>query len=291
MTPTLVLDMWKKDVGSSLVESGSKGVTSVIDHSCFATPFEMQGGWALELYAAILLCVLIAVLCDRYLMSVLEGYVARYKIPEEVAGVTFLALGGSAPELAIHVIATVQGNEIGMGTVIGSAVFNLLVGSTVVCFLVPVAIRLQKASLVRDLTCYTIALGMVYLFDYESVIGIWESIIMVFMYGVFILFVFASSNCFEEINKREESRAATERSKVALQKEPLLKAAPVAEEAEAVAPQEGMRQRAPKSARRRQPDLHDQVGAAQVGVDVQVPVAEVAEDREENDEAEFELAS
>lgn len=280
----LVLNMWKQDpaLGSSLVESGTKGVTSVIDHSCYATPFEINGGWALELYAAVLLCALIAVLCDRYLMSTLEGYVARYKIPEEVAGVTFLALGGSAPELAIHVLATVQGNEIGMGTVIGSAVFNLLVGSTVVCLLVPTTIRLQKASLMRDLTCYSCALGVVYLFRFESVIGIWESLIMVCLYGVFILFVFASAGCFERINAREEAQQSLKAAEARMQKEPLLKAsedqagrAPNAG-GEQVATQEGMRQRAPIGARRRQPEVEDQGTAAQPEANVQVIVAEDA---------------
>jgi len=44
----------------------------------------------------------------------------------DVAGATLMAAGGSAPELATALIGTFRQSEIGFGTIVGSAVFNIL---------------------------------------------------------------------------------------------------------------------------------------------------------------------
>ena len=47
-------------------------------------------------------------------------------LPDEVAGATLMAAGGSAPELFTAFIGTFQRSAVGFGTVVGSAVFNVL---------------------------------------------------------------------------------------------------------------------------------------------------------------------
>ena len=45
----------------------------------------------------------------------------------DVAGATFMAAGGSAPELFTSVIGVfIAKNDVGIGTIVGSAVFNIL---------------------------------------------------------------------------------------------------------------------------------------------------------------------
>ena len=46
---------------------------------------------------------------------------------EDVAGATFMAAGGSAPELFTSIIGIFFAkNDVGIGTIVGSAVFNIL---------------------------------------------------------------------------------------------------------------------------------------------------------------------
>jgi Ca2+/Na+ antiporter len=52
---------------------------------------------------------------------------ADLNLSEDVAGATFMAIATSSPELFINIIATfVTQSDIGVGTIIGSAVFNIL---------------------------------------------------------------------------------------------------------------------------------------------------------------------
>lgn len=48
-------------------------------------------------------------------------------VSEDVAGATFMAAASSSPELFINVVGTfVTQGDIGIGTIVGSAVFNIL---------------------------------------------------------------------------------------------------------------------------------------------------------------------
>ena len=47
-------------------------------------------------------------------------------LSDDVAGATFMAAGGSAPELFTSMIGTFQRSAVGFGTIVGSAVFNVL---------------------------------------------------------------------------------------------------------------------------------------------------------------------
>lgn len=48
-------------------------------------------------------------------------------ISPDVAGATFMAAGGSAPELFTSIIGVfIAKSDVGIGTIVGSAVFNIL---------------------------------------------------------------------------------------------------------------------------------------------------------------------
>ena len=56
------------------------------------------------------------------------GLAKNFHVPELIIGLTIVALGTSAPELAVSTSAAIQGsNEISLSNVIGSNIFNLLV--------------------------------------------------------------------------------------------------------------------------------------------------------------------
>lgn len=70
-----------------------------------------------------------------------SGLARRFHVPGVVIGLTIVALGTSAPELAVSISAALQGsNEIAMSNVIGSNIFNLLcvLGICAIIYPVPV---------------------------------------------------------------------------------------------------------------------------------------------------------
>ncbi len=74
----------------------------------------------------------------------------RFHVPGLIIGLTIVALGTSAPEMAVSIVAALQGsNEIALSNVVGSNIFNLLVvlGVCAVIFPLPV----DEIVLRRDL--------------------------------------------------------------------------------------------------------------------------------------------
>jgi len=72
-------------------------------------------------------------ICDVYFMTALENISEALQLSNDVAGATFMAAGSSAPELFTSVVSTfLMVSDAGVGTIIGSAIFNIfvIVGAT-----------------------------------------------------------------------------------------------------------------------------------------------------------------
>uniref|UniRef100_A0A3B3E057 Sodium/calcium exchanger membrane region domain-containing protein n=1 Tax=Oryzias melastigma TaxID=30732 RepID=A0A3B3E057_ORYME len=69
----------------------------------------------------------LAITCDEYFVTSLEKICEKLDLSEDVAGATFMAAGSSAPELFASVIGVfITHGDVGVGTIVGSAVFNIL---------------------------------------------------------------------------------------------------------------------------------------------------------------------
>ncbi|RWS17745.1 Sodium/potassium/calcium exchanger-like protein [Dinothrombium tinctorium] len=69
----------------------------------------------------------LAIVCDHYFLPSLEECAQRLNLSEDVAGATFMAAGSSAPELFTAILGVfVAKGDVGIGTIVGSAVFNIL---------------------------------------------------------------------------------------------------------------------------------------------------------------------
>merc|ERR1740130_2581135 len=71
-----------------------------------------------------------------------------------------MAFGCNGPELAVNVIAIfITDSEVGVGTIVGSDVFNLLVIAGLSTLAAPVApIKLDPSPIVRDVLFYAISI-------------------------------------------------------------------------------------------------------------------------------------
>ena len=73
------------------------------------------------------------VICDDFFVPVLEIICDTMDLKPDVAGATFMAAGTSSPEFFSNIMGTfVTKSDLGIGTIVGSAVFNIF-GVIAVC--------------------------------------------------------------------------------------------------------------------------------------------------------------
>merc|ERR1712054_500467 len=102
----------------------------------------------------------LAIVCDEYFVASLEVICSEdiLNLGDDVAGATFMAAGGSAPELFTSFIGTFDESAVGFGTIIGSAVFNVLFVIAMCAFFSQELLTLTWWPLARDSAYYTLSL-------------------------------------------------------------------------------------------------------------------------------------
>ncbi|KAJ8402709.1 hypothetical protein AAFF_G00363810 [Aldrovandia affinis] len=147
-----------------------------------------EGAVALHVLCAIYMFYALALVCDDYFVPSLEKICERLNLSEDVAGATFMAAGSSAPELFTSVIGVfITKGDVGVGTIVGSAVFNILCIIGVCGVFARQAVRLSCWTLLRDSLYYTLSVAALIVFIYDEKVSWWESLILVLMYLVYIL--------------------------------------------------------------------------------------------------------
>uniref|UniRef100_A0A667ZXZ2 Solute carrier family 24 member 4 n=1 Tax=Myripristis murdjan TaxID=586833 RepID=A0A667ZXZ2_9TELE len=93
----------------------------------FSNHERKSGAILLHIMAALYMFLALAIICDDYFVTSLEKICEKLDLSEDVAGATFMAAGSSAPELFASVIGVfITHGDVGVGTIVGSAVFNIL---------------------------------------------------------------------------------------------------------------------------------------------------------------------
>ena len=112
--------------------------------------------------------------------------VARmFKVPAVIIGLTVVAMGTSAPEIAVSVAAAVQGqNEIALSNVIGSNIFNLLVVVGVCAAIKPVAPA--KEIIRRDLPISLLSTVLLLIACLNLALGRLEGIVFLLGFLIYI---------------------------------------------------------------------------------------------------------
>ena len=120
---------------------------------------ELQsGGVVLYVVGILYMFLVIAITCDEYLVPALDVMVQRFEISPAIAGATFMAAGGSAPELFVSLIGTMYGSDIGVGTVVGSAALNMLLVVGTCAVFARETLSLTWWPILRDSVCCSLAL-------------------------------------------------------------------------------------------------------------------------------------
>ncbi|MFZ5430507.1 MAG: calcium/sodium antiporter [Bacteroidota bacterium] len=120
----------------------------------------------------------------------------RYNIPDIVIGLTIVAFGTSAPEMAINLVAAVKGNtDLVLGNVLGSNIFNVLAILGISAMIAPLSVR--KNTVKWEIPFSLFAAVLVYLVardDWsnpaDNYIEPRDGVILLLFFGVFLIYNF-----------------------------------------------------------------------------------------------------
>jgi hypothetical protein len=125
----------------------------------FTTRELQDGAVIIHFCLSIYLFAALAIVCDDYFVPALERVSEELQLSEDVAGATFMAAGSSAPELFTSVIGVfIAKSDIGIGTIVGSAVFNILIIIGACGLFVKEDIHLSWWPLFRDSSFYLVTI-------------------------------------------------------------------------------------------------------------------------------------
>ena len=114
----------------------------------------------------------------------------KFEVSERIISITMVAIGTSIPELAASIVASLKKqNDLSIGNLIGSNIFNLLVVIGVTSSIIPIG-GIEKSTLFNDMLWVTlfsaIILPLAY-FGKRNVLTRKKGIILLILYLIFII--------------------------------------------------------------------------------------------------------
>merc|ERR1719191_1244957 len=144
----------------------------------------------------------LAIVCDDYFVTSLEDISEALKLSSDVAGATFMAAGSSAPELFTSLMGVFAvKNDVGVGTIVGSAVFNLccIIGGT--AMFTPGVLKIDWKPITRDTFFYAISIAaMIYVLQ-DGTVTTTEAAALVGTYFLYVLVMYFNTDMMNAINK------------------------------------------------------------------------------------------
>ena len=155
------------------------------------------GGFMLLILGMLYTFLALAIIVDEFFVPALEIMTQRLNVSDDVAGATLMAAGGSAPELFTSFLGVfITKSDVGFGTIVGSAVFNVLFVIAMCALFSTEVLTLTPWPLARDCAYYTLSLGTLAIFfsffrdasvDAKYQIMWWEALVLLLMYVGYVV--------------------------------------------------------------------------------------------------------
>jgi len=170
-----------------LVAVGHSAVSVTDDSSEMTIPKSPAAyyWWAIILY----MFYVMSIVCDDYLVPAVDCICEKMGIPDDVAGATLIAFACNGPELLTNTCSVfLTDASVGMGTIVGSAIFNVLV-ITGSCPIVSPGgkLRVQPLSFFRDASFSAVSIAI--LWWALPVINLFKATLLLAMSIVYIVAV------------------------------------------------------------------------------------------------------
>ncbi|OWF47714.1 sodium/potassium/calcium exchanger 3-like isoform X2 [Mizuhopecten yessoensis] len=150
-----------------------------------------DGGFLIHILFVVYIFGAIAIVCDDYFVASLEIICDELQLSEDVAGATFMAAGSSAPELCTSLIGVfIAESDVGVGTIVGSAVFNILFIIGVCAIFAGMVVELTWWPMFRDCLFYLFSVIALVVVIHDNRVHWYEGLILFLMYLVYILVMY-----------------------------------------------------------------------------------------------------
>ncbi|XP_029992009.1 sodium/potassium/calcium exchanger 2-like isoform X2 [Sphaeramia orbicularis] len=156
----------------------------------FSIEQRREGFVMLHMFGMLYMFIALAIVCDEFFVPALTVITEKLEISDDVAGATFMAAGGSAPELFTSVIGVfISHSNVGIGTIVGSAVFNILFVIGMCALFSKEVLNLTWWPLFRDVSFYIVGLLMLIYFFLDNEITVGESVGLLMCYTCYVTFM------------------------------------------------------------------------------------------------------
>ncbi|XP_065128048.2 sodium/potassium/calcium exchanger 3 isoform X1 [Paramisgurnus dabryanus] len=193
----------QQNIEENQTSSTPRAAINEFPQDIFTKTQRRHGAVLLHVFCAVYMFYALAIVCDVYFVPSLEKISENLHLSEDVAGATFMAAGSSAPELFTSLIGVfITKGDLGLGTIVGSAVFNILVIIGVCGIFSGQTISLTWWPLFRDSIYYILSVLALILIIYDEKVVWWETILLISMYGVYILIMKFNSQIWGWVEQR-----------------------------------------------------------------------------------------
>ncbi|XP_053680299.1 sodium/potassium/calcium exchanger 3-like [Anopheles nili] len=169
-------------------------VTSSLDDlptDLFSEEQRLQGAIVLHFVAAIYFFMLLAYVCSEYFLPSVECLCEDLKLSQDVAAATFMATATSMPEFFTNTISTLAvDSDIGVGTIMGSMLFNTLGVAALVGMLTKMHVQLDWWPLTRDSIIVTISTTLLVVCVWDGRVEWYEAMLFSIMYVLYFVVMF-----------------------------------------------------------------------------------------------------
>lgn len=148
--------------------------------------------------------------CDAYFVPAINVFVEKMRKSEgkylkrwgeeAVAGATICALGCNGPELFTNLISLYTGSDAGIGVVVGSEIFNLLIIIGAAIMAAPVLpLQLERVPFTRDCLFYALSIVLLYWSLLDHQIDFFECAMLLCAAAIYVLCVYFTSDFVQMI--------------------------------------------------------------------------------------------
>ncbi|KAF4017484.1 hypothetical protein G4228_008573 [Cervus hanglu yarkandensis] len=147
-----------------------------------------DGGIIIYFLIILYMFMAVSIVCNEYFLPSLEIISEYFGLSQDVAGATFMAAGSSAPELVTAFLGVfITKGDIGISTILGSAIYNLL-GICAACGLLSNAVStLSCWPLFRDCVAYAISIAALLAIIFDNQVYWYEGTLLLLIYGLYVV--------------------------------------------------------------------------------------------------------
>lgn len=175
-----------------------------------------QGGIVLPCIIAIYCFTVLAIICDNYFLPCVERICEALNLSRDVAAATFMAMATSAPELFSNIIGTfITKSDIGIGTVVGSSMFNTLGVAAIGGIAARTPIQLDWWPLTRDCSIYICSIVLLVWITWDGQVFWYEALVLFIVYFIYLTVMFQNVRImafFRSIQNRISATRVSEES-------------------------------------------------------------------------------